>query len=46
MGASAMIIFVITMTASNNATDIISFWTFGGNDPVIYGTISGSAFAT
>ena len=34
------------ITASNNATDIVSFWTFGGDDPVIYGTISGSAFAT
>ena len=34
------------ITASNNATDIVSFWTFGGDDPVIYSTISGSAFAT
>ena len=34
------------MTASNNAIDIISFWTFGGDDPTIYSTISGQAFAT
>ena len=34
------------ITATNSATDIVSFWTFGGATPVIYGTISGSAFAT
>ena len=34
------------ITASNSATDIVAFWTFGGDDPVIYGTISGQAFAT
>ena len=34
------------ITATNSATDIVSFLTFGGDDPVIYGTISGSAFAT
>ena len=34
------------ITATNNATDIVTFWTFGGDDPVIYGTISGQAFAT
>ena len=27
-------------------TDILSFWTFGGDDPVIYSAISGSNFAT
>ena len=35
---------VITATASK--TDIVTFWTFGGDDPVIYSTISGTAFAT
>ena len=35
---------IITATASK--TDILSFWTFGGDDPVIYSTISGSDFAT
>ena len=35
---------IITATASK--TDIISFWTFGGDDPVIYSTISGQNFAT
>ena len=34
------------ITATNSATDIVTFWTFGGDDPVIYGTISGQAFAT
>ena len=34
------------ITASNNATDIVTFWTFGGDDPVIYGSITGQAFAT
>ena len=35
---------VITATASK--TDIVTFWTFGGNDPVIYGSISGQNFLT
>ena len=35
---------VLTATASK--TDIITFWTFGGDDPVIYSTISGGNFAT
>ena len=35
---------IITTTASK--TDILSFWTFGGDDPVIYSTISGQNFAT
>ena len=35
---------VLTATASK--TDILSFWTFGGDDPVIYGTINGQQFAT
>ena len=35
---------VLTATASK--TDIVTFWTFGGDDPVIYGTISGQNFAT
>ena len=34
------------ISAVNSATDIVTFWTFGGDDPVIYGTISGQAFAT
>ena len=34
------------ITATNSATDIVSFWTFGGDDPTIYSTISGQAFAT
>ena len=35
---------VLTATASK--TDIVTFWTFGGDDPVIYSTISGANFAT
>ena len=35
---------VLTATASK--IDIISFFTLGGNDPVIYGSISGQNFAT
>ena len=35
---------VITATASK--TDILSFWTFGGDDPVIYSMITGMNFAT
>ena len=35
---------VITATASK--TDIVTFWTFGGDDPVIYGTTAGQNFAT
>ena len=34
------------ISATNNATDIVTFWTFGGDDPVIYGSITGQAFAT
>ena len=34
------------ITATADKTDILSFWTFGGDDPVIYSTISGSNFAT
>ena len=35
---------VITATASK--TDILSFWTFGGDDPTIYSMITGMNFAT
>lgn len=35
---------VLTATASN--VDIVSFWTLGGNDPIIYGSVTGQAFAT
>ena len=35
---------ILTAVASN--VDIIAFWTLGGDDPIIYSTISGSAFAT
>ena len=35
---------VLTATASK--TDIVTFWTFGGDDPVIYSTISGQDFLT
>ena len=35
---------VLTPTASK--TDIISFWTFGGDDPTIYSSITGQNFAT
>jgi hypothetical protein len=34
------------ITATADKTDILSFWTFGGDNPVIYSTISGSNFAT
>ena len=34
------------ITATNSATDIVTFWTFGGASPVVYSTVSGSAFAT
>ena len=34
------------ITTTADKTDILSFWTFGGDNPVIYSTISGSAFAT
>ena len=34
------------ITAANTAVDILSFWTFGGNDPVIYSSVTGQAFAT
>ena len=33
------------ITATDDATDILAFWTFGGAAPVIYGAISGQAFA-
>jgi len=35
---------IITATASK--TDIVTFWTFGGDDPVIYSAIMGQNFAT
>ena len=35
---------IITTTASK--TDILSFWTFGGDDPTIYSSITGQNFAT
>ena len=34
------------MTAVNSAIDVVSFWTKGGDDPTIYGSISGQAFGT
>ena len=34
------------ITATADKTDILSFWTFGGDDPVIYSTIAGQNFAT
>ena len=34
------------ITATNSATDIVSFWTFGGDNPVIYSAIMGQNFAT
>ena len=34
------------MSTGVNDIDIISFWTQGGDDPVIYGTISGQDFLT
>ena len=34
------------ITATADKTDILAFWTFGGDNPVIYSTITGQAFAT
>ena len=34
------------LTATADKTDIVTFWTFGGDNPVIYSTISGQNFAT
>ena len=34
------------LSAVNNATDIITFWTFGGGSSVIYSTLAGTNFAT
>ena len=34
------------LTATADKTDILSFWTFGGDNPVIYSTISGQDFLT
>ena len=34
------------ITATNSATDIVTFWTFGGDDPTIYSMITGQGFAT
>ena len=34
------------ITATADKTDILSFFTFGGNDPVIYSTITGQDFLT
>ncbi len=34
------------LTATADKTDIVTFWTFGGDDPVIYGIISGQDFLT
>ena len=34
------------ITATNNAIDVVTFWTFGGDDPVIYSSVSGANFAT
>ena len=34
------------ITAINSATDIVTFWTFGGDDPTIYSMISGQDFLT
>jgi len=34
------------ITATADKTDILSFFTFGGDDPVIYSTITGQNFAT
>ena len=34
------------ITATNSATDIVTFWTFGGASPIVYGTISGQDFLT
>jgi hypothetical protein len=34
------------ITATDNATDIVTFWTFGGATPVIYSSVNGQNFAT
>ena len=34
------------LTATADKTDIVTFWTFGGDNPVIYSAIMGQAFAT
>ena len=34
------------ITATADKTDIVTFWTFGGDDPVIYSTIAGQDFLT
>ena len=34
------------ITATNSATDILTFWTFGGAAPVIYSSVMGQVFAT
>ena len=34
------------LTAVASKTDIVTFWTFGGDDPTIYGAMMGQAFAT
>ena len=34
------------ITATADKTDILSFWTFGGDNPVIYSMITGMNFAT
>jgi len=34
------------ITATADKTDILSFWTFGGDNPVIYSSISGQDFLT
>ena len=34
------------ITATNSATDILTFWTFGGDDPTIYSSVMGQVFAT
>ena len=34
------------LTATASKTDILSFWTFGGDDPTIYSMITGMNFAT
>ena len=34
------------ITATADKTDIVTFWTFGGDDPVIYSTVPGQNFAT
>ena len=34
------------ITATANKTDILTFWTFGGDNPTIYSTIAGQDFLT